>query len=146
MTKEKMVDLYMEYAREFKKHGYKCFLYNNIDDVTGASMYIVTPGNSLLYLYYDRGCGFNITYEYIPSKKFGSGIRCNNGSLDIITVETLIEAEKFGRSYGEWMTINVANRYNTGSHDEKTFVQPKHYENAYSALKNMWLRDKLTEI
>ena len=68
----KELDFYHELAREIIPQGFKVFLYNKEDT---AWLYVITPNNSWLYIDEAEYGGYNITYEYVPSKDFGSGCR-----------------------------------------------------------------------
>lgn len=143
MNKEQEIEFYKELAMEIKPHGFRCFLYDND---TSAWLYIITPNNSWLYL--DNGTygGFDITYNYEPSRDFGSGCRCNEEALYEITVDTLARAEQYGKSYGHRGWVNVPNTYDGRTHRENVWRSPKHYEDAYKAMMNHRTADKLIEL
>ena len=105
MKKEYEIEFYKELANEIKSQGFRCFLY---DEDTSAWLYIITPNNSWLYVDNGEYGGYNITYEYEPSRDFGSGCRYNDDALYEITADTLIKAEKYGKSYGHRGWINVS--------------------------------------
>lgn len=143
MTKEDEIKFYKELAEEIKPLGFRCFLYN---EDTSAWLYVVTPNNSWLYVDNAEYSGFNITYEYVPSKEFGTGCRCNENALYEITADTLFAAEQYGKTYGHRGWMNVSNRYDGGTHRENVWRSPKHYEDAYVAMSNNWCADKLVEL
>ena len=143
MKKEYEIEFYKELAKEIKPQGFKCFLYN---EDTSAWLYIITPNNSWLYVDNGEYGGYNITYEYEPSRDFGSGCRYNDDALYEITADTLIKAEKYGKSYGHRGWINVSNTYDGRSHRENVWKSPKHYTDAYKAMSKSWCADRLIEL
>ena len=143
MKKEYEIEFYKELANEIKSQGFRCFLY---DEDTSAWLYIITPNNSWLYVYNGEYGGYNITYEYEPSRDFGSGCRYNDDALYEITADTLIKAEKYGKSYGHRGWINVPNTYDGRSHRENVWRSPKHYTDAYKAMSKSWCADRLIEL
>jgi len=134
---------YHELAKEIKPQGFRCFLYN---EDTSIWLYILTPNNSLLYLDNGDFGGYNITYEYVPSRDFCSGCRCNEDTLYEITADTLLKAERYGRNYSSRGWINVPNRYDGRNHRETILKRPTHYTDAVKALKERWCYDKLIEL
>lgn len=143
MKKEYEIEFYKELAKEIKSQGFRCFLY---DEDTSAWLYIITPNNSWLYVDNGKYGGYNITYEYEPSRDFGSGCRYNDDALYEITADTLIKAEKYGKSYGHRGWINVSNTYDGRSHRENVWRSPKHYTDAYKAMSKSWCADRLVEL
>lgn len=143
MNKEHEIELYKELAKEIKSYGFRCLLYN---EDTSAWLYIITPNNSWLYVDNGDFSGFNITYEYEPSRDFGSGCRCNEDALYEITVDTLTKAEQYGKSYGNRVKINVPNRYDGRSYRENVWRSPKHYADVYNAMSKSWCADRLIEL
>ena len=143
MKKEYEIEFYKELANEIKSQGFRCFLY---DEDTSAWLYIITPNNSWLYVDSGEYGGYNITYEYEPSRDFGSGCRYNDDALYEITVDTLIKAEKYGKSYGYRGWMNVPNTYDGRSHRENVWRSPKHYADAYKAMSKSWCADSLIEL
>ena len=145
MNKEYEVEFYKSLAKEIKPQGFKCFLYADEKDVY-AWLCIITPNNSWLYVDEGEIGGYNIVYEYKPSKDFGSGCRCNAEALYEITADALIKAEQYGKFYGQRGCINVPNTYNGKSHRESVWRHPSHYADAYKAMTNSWYADKLVEL
>ena len=143
MKKEFEIEFYKELAKEIKPQGFKCFLYN---EDTSAWLYIITPNNSWLYVDNGEYGGYNITYEYESSRDFGSGCRYNDDALYEITADTLIKAEKYGKSYGHRGWMNVSNTYDRRSHRENVWRSPKHYTDAYKAMSKSWCADRLIEL
>ena len=143
MKKEYEIEFYKELANEIKSQGFRCFLY---DEDTSAWLYIITPNNSWLYVDNGEYGGYNITYKYEPSRDFGSGCRYNDGALYEITADTLIKAEKYGKSYGHRGWINVSNTYDGRSHRENVWRSPKHYTDAYKAMSKSWCANRLIEL
>lgn len=134
---------YHELTKEIKPLGFRCFLYN---EDTSIWLYILTPNNSLLYLDNADFGGFNITYEYVPSRNFGSGCRCNENALYEVTADTLLKAEQYGRNYSSRGWTKVKNKYDGKYHRENVIRHPEHYTDAIKALKERWCYDKLTEL
>lgn len=143
MQKDHEIEFYKGLAKEIKPQGFKCFLY---DEDTSAWLYIITPNNSWLYVDNGEYGGYNITYEYEPSRDFGSGCRYNDGALYEITADTLIKAEKYGKSYGHRGWIDVSNTYDGRSHRENIWKSPKHYTDAYKAMSKSWCANRLIEL
>ena len=143
MKKEYEIEFYKELAKEIKSQGFRWFLY---DEDTSAWLYIITPNNSWLYVDYGEYGGYNITYEYEPSRDFGSGCCYNDDALYEITADTLIKAEKYGKSYGYRGWINVSNTYDGRSHRENVWRSPKHYTDAYKAMSKSWCADRMIEL
>lgn len=143
MQKDHEIKFYKGLAKEIKPQGFKCFLY---DEDTSAWLYIITPNNSWLYVDNGEYGGYNITYEYEPSRDFGSGCRYNDGALYEITADTLIKAEKYGKSYGHRGWIDVSNTYDGRSHRENIWKSPKHYTDAYKAMSKSWCANRLIEL
>ena len=143
MKKEYEIEFYKELANEIKSQGFRCFLY---DEDTSAWLYIITPNNSWLYVDNGEYGGYNIIYEYEPSRDFGSGCRYNDDALYEITADTLIKAEKYGKSYGYRGWMNVSNTYDGRSHRENVWRSPKHYTDAYKAMSKSWCADRLIEL
>ena len=143
MQKDHEIEFYKGLAKEIKPQGFKCFLY---DEDTSAWLYIITPNNSWLYVDNGEYGGYNITYEYEPSRDFGSGCRYNDGALYEITADTLIKAEKYGKSYGHRGWIDVSNTYDGRSHRENVWRNPKHYTDAYKAMSKSWCANRLIEL
>lgn len=142
-AKEYEIEFYKKLAKEIKPQGFRCFLYNKD---TNAWLYIITPNNSWLYVDNGDYGGYNIVYEYEPSREFGSGCRYNENSLYEITADTLFKAEQYGKAYGHRGSIDVPNIYDEGIHQENVWKNPKHYKDAYNAMINSWCGDKLTEL
>ena len=143
MEKEYEIEFYKKIASEIKPKGFRCFLYN---EGTSVWLCIITPNNSWLSVDNAEFSGFNIDYEYEPSRDFGSGCRYNEHALNEITSEILFEAEEYGRNFGSYVQVTAPNRFNTGIHREKVWRKPNHYPNAYKAMMNSWCADKLKEI
>ena len=120
---------YNELAEEIKPHGFKCFLYN---EGTSAWLYIITPSDSWLYLDNADFYGYDLSYEYTPSRDCGSGCRYNENSLTEVTIETLLKAEQYGKSF----------RCKNG----RKWAYPKHYASGIEAMRKSWCADKLIEL
>ncbi len=143
MIREHEIEFYKGLAEEIKPEGFRCFLY---DENGSAWLYIITPNNSWLYVDNEYLSGFNIIYEYESSRDFGTGCCYNDEPLHEITVDTLIMAEKYGKSFGERGWINVPNTYNKNIHRENVWKTPKPYSDAYKAMMDSWCADKLIEL
>lgn len=143
MKKNYEVEFYKELAEKIKKEGFRCFLYN---EDRSAWLYIITPNNSWMYVDNSDFGGFNLTYNYVPSRDFGSGCRCNEKALSDITSEDLLKAEQYGKSFGYRGWKNVRNRYDGRTHRENVWRSPNHYQDAYQAMMNSWCADKLVEL
>lgn len=142
MTKKSKIDFYKKLAEEIRPQGFRCFLY---DEGTSAWLYIITPRNSWLYVDGDIN-GFNVMYQYTPSRSLGSGCRYNNEGLYEITADTLNKAEQYGKSYTQYGWKDVPNTYAGGSHKEYVRTSPVHYEDGYKAMMSSWCADRLVEI
>lgn len=142
MMKKSKIDFYKKLAKEIKPQGFRCFLY---DEGTSAWLYIITPRNSWLYVDGDIN-GFNVIYQYTPSRSLGSGCRYNNEGLCEITADTLNKAEQYGIFYTQYRWKDVPNTYDGGSHKEHVWTSPVHYEDGYKAMMNSWCADRLVEI
>ena len=143
MKKEYEIEFYKKLAEKIKPEGFRCFLYN-VD--TSAWLYIITPNNSWLYVDNGEYGGFNITYQYEPSRDFGSGCRCNEDALYEITAKTLLNAEQYGKSFGYRGWENVPNTYDGRQHRENVWRTPRHYADAYKAMMKCWCAEKLIEL
>lgn len=143
MKIEHEIEFYKELAEEIKAQGFRCFLYN---EDTSAWLYVITPNNSWLYVDNAEFGGFNISYEYEPSRDFGSGCRYNSEALYEITAETLLKAEQYGKNYGHRGWVNVPNTYDNKTHRENVWRSPSHYANAYKAMTKSWCADRLVEL
>lgn len=143
MNKEHEIEFYKGLAKEIKSQGFRCFLYNK---ESYAWLYVITPNNSLLYIDNGEFGGFNIIYEYKPSKEFGSGCRYNDEALHEITAKTLVAAEQYGKSYGHQGWIKVSNIYDGKSHRENVWKSPEHYGNAYKAMMQKYSLNDLIEL
>lgn len=109
-------------------------------------MYIITPANSWLYVDNGECGGYHITYEYEPSRDFGSGCRYNEKALYEITSDTLRKAEQYGKAFGYLGWIKVPNRYDGRSHRETVWRSPKHYADAYKAMSKSWCAPQLVAL
>ena len=105
------------------------FLYN---EGTSAWLYIITPSDSWLYLDNADFYGYNISYEYTPSIDCGSGCRYNEDNLTEVTIETLLKAEQYGKSF----------RCKNG----RKWAYPKHYASGIEAMRKSWCADRLIEL
>ena len=143
MNNKHEIDFYKKLAEEVKPQWFKCFLYN---ENTSAWLYIITPNNSWLYIDEAYLGGYNIVYNYSPSKDFGSGCGYNDKPLYEITSDTLYKAEQYGKNYGYHGWKNVPNRYDGKTHRENVWRKPEHYKDAYSAMMSSWCADKLVEL
>lgn len=143
MKLEHEIEFYKELAEEIKPQGFKCFLYNKD---ASAWLYVITPNNSWLYVDNAEYGGFNITYEYEPSRDFGSGCRYNENALYKITSDILLKAEQYGKHYGHCGWVNVPNTYDGKSHRENVWRTPNHYTDAYKSMMKCWCADKLVEL
>ena len=143
MSKEHEIEFYKKLAEEIKPQGYRCFLY---DHDYSAWLNIITPNNSWLYVDHGEYGGFNVSYEYQPSRDFGTGCRYNNDALSEITVDTLVKAEQYGKTYGFRGWKNVPNTYDGRTHRENVWRTPTHYPDAYEAMMNNWCADRLVEL
>lgn len=126
---EKEINFYKELAHEIKNDGFRCFLYNK--DFS-AWLYIITPDNSWLYVGKNCYFGFDISYQYTPSRECGSGCRYNEEPLFEITKETLLDAEKYGKSF----------KCKNG----RKYSFPKHYTDGYEAMRNSYFGKDLIEL
>lgn len=136
------INFYRGLAAEIKSEGFRSFLFQS---ETSEWLYVITPNNSWLSIDFESD-GLNIVYHYEPFREFGQGCRCNENPLHEITAETLLEAERFGKSFGHRGWINVPNRYDGGTHREIVWRTPKHYENAYKAMMQSWCAKQLIEL
>lgn len=127
-------EFYEKLAESIKPAGFRSFLYN---EEQSSLLFIITPANSWLCISEDYW-GYGISYEYIPSKNFGSGVRWNEEPLcrDEIDTKALLKAEKYGKRYGKTQSYH-------GS--RKGFYMPEHYPDAYTAMMSAW-GEKLTEL
>ena len=123
------INFYKELAEEIKPDGFKSFLYA---ESGSAWMYVITPGNSWLYIDRAEWGGFNISFEYKPSAGCGSGCRCNDNPLFEITASTLLDAEKYGKNF----------RWNNCGH----MCKPALYTDAMKAMESSYFSEKLTEL
>ena len=143
MRKNEEIDFYKRLANELISQGFRCFLY---DEDIYAWLYVITPNNSWLYIDNGDYSGYNIYYEYKPSKDFGTGCRCNESPLYEITASVLNEAEQYGKNFGTRGWKNVPNRYDGKMHREMCWKKPMYYTNAYEAMKQSSHFNKLTEL
>lgn len=114
-----------ELAKEIKPLGYRVFLYD--DGKYNCWSHIITPSDSWLYLGHNVLLGMDLSYQYQPSKDFGSGCASQDHYFSI-GVDELIAIEKYGKNY---------------SYKRKF---PKHYESGLKALENSRNYDKLVEL
>ena len=123
------INFYKELAKEIKPNGFRSFLhYGN----GSAWLYVITPCNSWLYIDLGEYSGFNISYEYKPSASCGSGCRCNESPLYEITVETLKDAERYGKNF----------RFNNCG----CICKPSLYLNGFEAMKKSYFAKTLIEL
>lgn len=135
---------YKELAKEIKPEGYRSFL---LEKDTYACLHIITPNNSWLCVNAAPFGGFNLDFEYKPTKEFGRGCRCNeNFALHEITVETLKKAETYGKTFGYKGRVTVPNIYDGKSHQETVWKTPVYYKNAYKALMDTYYAKNLQEL
>ena len=129
-------EFYEKLAESIKPAGFRSFLYN---EEQSSLLFIITPANSWLCISEDYW-GYGISYEYVPSKNFGSGVRWNEEPLcrDEIDTKALLKAEKYGKRYGKTQSYH-------GSRKGKGFYMPEHYPDAYKAMMSAW-GEKLTEL
>lgn len=90
------IKFYKELAEEIRKDGYRSFLH---DENGSAWLYVITPGNSWLYIDKAEYGGFNVSFEYAPSRDCGSGCCFTERPIFEITSETLADAERYGRCF-----------------------------------------------
>lgn len=83
----------IEILKIAKKMGYRGFISKSKNCSSG---YIISDNNVL----YVRRCygTYSITVEYIPSRRYGSGVLCLN-YLAEVTAETIKKAEKIGENF-----------------------------------------------
>lgn len=127
-------------AKRIKSWGYRVFLYKH-DYSEWLS--IITPNGSWMEIFYGDYGGFNITYEYVPSRDFGSGCRCNDSALSLygLTKEVLEAAERYGKNFSSRTWHNEYLRDSQGGmHKVRVtgFKKPTHYANGYEALMNSY--------
>ena len=137
------IEFYKKLAEEIQPKGFRCFLY--VKDAY-AWLYIITPNNSWLYIDNAEYGGYNIIYNYEPSKEFGSGCRYNDKPLYEITADILTKAEQYGKSYGHRRWMNVHNIYDGKHHRENIWKSPKHYINGYKSMLTHWNAKDLVEL
>ena len=145
MTKKSEIEFYKKLAEEIKPQGFRCFLYDEKEWGANAWLYIITPGNSWLYVDGDIN-GFAVIYKYTPSSSLGGGCRYNDEGLFEITADTLNKAEQYGKSYTQYRWKDVPNTYDEKSHKEHVWTSPVHYEDGYKAMMSSWCADRLIEI
>lgn len=136
------INFYRGLAAEIKPEGFRSFLFQS---EMSEWLDIITPNNSWMSIDFESD-GLNIVYHYKPSREFGQGCRCNENPLHKITAETLLKAERFGKSFGHRGWINVPDRYDGGMHREIVWRAPKHHENAYKAMMQSWCAKQLIEL
>lgn len=141
--KEYEIEFYKKLAQEIKPLGFRCFLFNREN---AAWLYVITPNNSWLYIDNGEYSGYNVSYEYQPSQVFGSGCRYNEKPLHVITDETLLKAEQYGKKYGYEGWEIVSNQYDRGIHREKVWKTPEHYPDGLAAMQKSWCADELVEL
>lgn len=130
----KTTEFFYELAKEIKPFGFRCFLY---DHDYGNWLSVITPNGSWLEIFHGYYGGYDITYEYVPSRDFGSGCRYNENALYEITKETLLAAENYGKNYEghtwyyEWLKDNCGGFHRVRVTGTK---KPKHYEDGLKAL------------
>ena len=140
--KDLEINFYKELANELSEQGFRSFLYDKDDS---AWLYVVTPNDSWLYIDKDLFSGYNITFEYVPSKDFGSGCRVNEDPLHEITAETLLEAECYGKNYKS-RTYHMETTSDGKPHRVYGTKAPEYYTSGYKAMMNSYFADRLIEI
>ena len=81
-----------------KVDGYTCYIYSSAqwegethsDSLWG---YITTPSNNILYIEFGFGGGWKFSLTYKPSRGNGSGCQCLTNAVDLVTIETVQQAE-----------------------------------------------------
>lgn len=139
-------EFFIELAKELKPLGYRCFLY---DKDTSNWLSIITPDDSWLEIFHGDFGGYNITYEYVPSRDFGTGCRCNENALGEITHEVLQNALRYGKSFSSNTWHNEYLRDSQGGTHKVRVTgkkQPKHYESGLDALMKSWCWETYMEI
>ena len=92
-----------EIIKTLKENGYKAYasqLKEGLSTENGGWVFAVTPSNNILYIQRGQFGGWEISLEYKPSRKNGSGCRANDTQpYSTVTVETLQETERENLSF-----------------------------------------------
>ena len=105
-------------------NGYKCYMVNSNYYHYG---FMITPNNNILYIQAGDFWGVDIALQYKPGPKTGTGCRCNEESLNKVTLKTLQQMEKEG--------LKFARR-----------LKAVFYKNPAEWLENYWDRKNLIEV
>lgn len=130
---ENIKEFFSALAEEIKPAGYRCFVYQN-DESQSIWMAVITPDHHWLNIFRAMYGGFDITFQYVPCKDFGSGCKYNDSALSEITAETLEKAVRYGLNF----SIR-SKRYNSQR-------KPEYYQDGYTAMKNSFFGECYSEI
>ena len=128
---ENIKEFFSALAEEIKPVGYRCFVYQNDHSIW---MSVITPDNHWLEIFRGRYGGFDIVFQYAPSKDFGTGCKCNEIATNEITVETLKQAVRYGLNFSIF------------SKKYRTSKKPEYYYDGYTAMKNSHFGNQYIEI
>lgn len=92
--------------------------------------FVVTPSDNILYIENNYFFGLNISLQYIPSQKTGSGCSCldsSDGYTGELTKESLIRFENNGLNFARRLHANL-------------------YKSSNDFFNNYWEKGKIIEI
>jgi len=106
MKKEQQREDLKNILSELSQEGFECFITKRNDSSYG---YAITPNNNVLYIECDYFYGYNISLQYKPSKKNGSGCRCNEEPITEINSDIILQQEKSGLAFAWKLKADLYN-------------------------------------
>lgn len=106
MTKKEFREDLKGILSDLSQDGFNCFMTKRDDASYG---YAITPSDNVLYIEHDYFYGWNVSLQYKPSHKNGSGCRCNEEPLTEINSNVILEQEKECLNYARKLEANLYN-------------------------------------
>jgi hypothetical protein len=81
-------------AKLLSPNGYTCYAVPGEDYA-----FLFTPAGNVLAVNHKYFGGWNFSFEYVPSKKNGTGCQCYAKSVLVLDLETVQTAERLGEAF-----------------------------------------------